>query len=130
MPRSYWDWQEMIAINAGGYFPYTPATNLLYGLHEALDMLLEEGLPQVFARHRRYGEATRRAVDAWGLEVLALDPVEQSHALTTVLMPDGPRRRRVPPRSCSSASTCRSGRASASSRTRCSASATSAGSTT
>ena len=89
MPRSYWDWPEMIAINAGGYFPYTPATNLLYGLHEALEMLFAEGLPNVFARHRRYGAATRRAVDAWGLEVLALDPAEQSAVLTTVLMPDG-----------------------------------------
>jgi alanine-glyoxylate transaminase/serine-glyoxylate transaminase/serine-pyruvate transaminase len=79
----------MIASNASGYFPYTPATNLLYGLHEALEMLFAEGLPQVFARHRRYGIATRRAVDAWGLEVLALDPVEQSPVLTAVLMPEG-----------------------------------------
>jgi len=62
MPRSYWDWQEMIAINAGGYFPYTPATNLLYGLHEALEMLFAEGLPQVYARHRRYGVATRGVI--------------------------------------------------------------------
>ena len=89
MPRSYWDWQEMIAINAGGYFPYTPATNLLYGLHEALEMLLAEGLPQVYARHHRFGVATRRAVAAWGLEVLAVDPAEQSDVLTTVVMPDG-----------------------------------------
>jgi len=89
MPRSYWDWHEMIAINASGYFPYTPATNLLYGLHEALAMLQDEGLPQVYARHRRFGVATRRAVAAWGLEVLALEPAEQSDALTTVMMPEG-----------------------------------------
>lgn len=61
MPRSYWDWREMLAINASGYFPYTPATNLLYGLAEALAMLFEEGLPNVYARHDRHGEATRRA---------------------------------------------------------------------
>ncbi|GAB2904867.1 aminotransferase class V-fold PLP-dependent enzyme [Paralcaligenes sp. KSB-10] len=89
LPRSYWDWKDMLAINPTGYFPYTPATNLLYGLHEALDMLFAEGLENVFARHRRHGEAARRAVRAWGLEILCLDPNEYSPALTAVLMPEG-----------------------------------------
>ncbi|GAC1342113.1 MAG: alanine--glyoxylate aminotransferase family protein [Acetobacteraceae bacterium] len=89
MPRSYWDWQEMLASNATGYFPYTPATNLLYGLREGLAMLREEGLPQVFARHLRHAAATRAAVRAWGLDVLALDPREYSPVLTTVVMPEG-----------------------------------------
>jgi alanine-glyoxylate transaminase/serine-glyoxylate transaminase/serine-pyruvate transaminase len=90
LPRSYWGWEEMIANGKGGYFPYTPATNLLYGLREALKMLLdEEGLDAVFARHQRHAEATRRAVRAWGLEVLALDPREYSASLTAVLVPGG-----------------------------------------
>ena len=90
LPRSYWAWDEMIANGKTGYFPYTPATNLLYGLREALKMLLdEEGLDAVFARHQRHGEATRRAVRAWGLEVFALDPREYSGSLTAVLMPAG-----------------------------------------
>ncbi|HEX6318541.1 MAG TPA: aminotransferase class V-fold PLP-dependent enzyme [Burkholderiales bacterium] len=90
LPRSYWAWDEMLANGKGGYFPYTPATNLLYGLREALTMLLdEEGLDAVFARHQRHGEATRRAVRAWGLEVLALDPREYSGSLTAVLTPAG-----------------------------------------
>ena len=90
LPRSFWDWGEMIASNKDGYFPYTPATNLLYGLREALKMLLEEeGLENVFARHRRHAEATRRAVRAWGLEVLAKNPAEYSASLTAVLMPAG-----------------------------------------
>ena len=89
MPRSYWDWQEMLGANATGYFPYTPNTNLLYGLDEALKMLEEEGLAQVFARHDRFAEATRAAVRGWGLEVLAVDPREYSSVLTTVMMPDG-----------------------------------------
>jgi len=90
LPRSFWDWGEMIASNKDGYFPYTPATNLLYGLREALTMLLdEEGLENVFARHQRHGEATRRAVRAWGLEVLAKNPAEYSGSLTAVLMPQG-----------------------------------------
>jgi alanine-glyoxylate transaminase/serine-glyoxylate transaminase/serine-pyruvate transaminase len=90
LPRSYWDWGEMIASNKDGYFPYTPATNLLYGLREALKMLLdEEGLENVFARHQRHAEATRRAVRAWGLEVLAKNPAEYSSSLTAVLMPAG-----------------------------------------
>ncbi len=90
LPRSYWAWEEMIANGKSGYFPYTPATNLLYGLREALKMLLdEEGLDAVFARHQRHAEATRRAVRAWGLEVFALDPREYSASLTGVLMPAG-----------------------------------------
>lgn len=89
LPRSYWDWKDMLAVNPTGYFPYTPATNLLYGLHEALDMLFAEGLENVFARHRRHGEAARRAVRAWGLEILCLDPDEYSPALTAVIMPEG-----------------------------------------
>jgi alanine-glyoxylate transaminase / serine-glyoxylate transaminase / serine-pyruvate transaminase len=88
--RSYWAWDEMIANGKSGYFPYTPATNLLYGLREALKMLLdEEGLDAVFARHQRHAEATRRAVRAWGLEIFALDPREYSASLTGVLMPAG-----------------------------------------
>jgi len=89
LPRSYWDWKEMIAINGKGYFPYTPATNLLYGLHEALEMLFSEGLDNVFARHDRFGEATRRAVNAWGLEILCKNPAEYSSVLTAVIMPEG-----------------------------------------
>src|SRR5471032_2528933 len=89
MPRSYWAWDEMLASGKSGYFPYTPATNMLYGLREALDMLFEEGLDNVFARHQRHAEATRRAVRAWGLEVLALNPAEYSGALTTVMVPAG-----------------------------------------
>ncbi len=90
LPRSYWSWDEMLAPNKNGFFPYTPATNLLYGLHEALKMLLDdEGLEQVFARHDRHAEATRRAVRAWGLEILCADPAEYSSVLTAVLMPEG-----------------------------------------
>jgi len=89
LPRSYWDWEAMIRDNKMGFFPYTPATNLLYGLREALRMLREEGLDRVFARHLRHAEATRRAVRAWGLEILCLNPDEYSPALTTVVMPEG-----------------------------------------
>jgi alanine-glyoxylate transaminase/serine-glyoxylate transaminase/serine-pyruvate transaminase len=89
LPRSYWDWREMLAANARGYFPYTPSTNLLYGLHEALAMLREEGLPQVFARHQRHAQATRLALAGWGLELLSLDPAAHSPALTAVVMPQG-----------------------------------------
>ena len=89
MPRSFWDWRDMLGPNATGYFPYTPSTNLLYGLREALAMLQEEGLPQVFARHQRHAAAVRAAVRAWGLEVLCQDPREYSPVLTGVLMPDG-----------------------------------------
>jgi alanine-glyoxylate transaminase/serine-glyoxylate transaminase/serine-pyruvate transaminase len=89
LPRSYWGWDEIIEANAKGYWPYTPATNLLYGLQAALDQLLEEGLPNVFARHDRHAEATRRAVRAWGLEILCADPALYSSSLTAVLMPAG-----------------------------------------
>lgn len=89
LPRSYWDWDPLIAANETGAFPYTPATNLLYGLQEAIRMLEEQGLEAVFARHDRHAEATRRAVKAWGLEVLALDPLEYSSSLTAVVMPKG-----------------------------------------
>ena len=89
LARTYWDWSEMLPHNAKGFFPYTPATNLLYGLNEAIDMLLEEGLDNVFARHTRHAEATRRAVRGWGLEVLCEVPEEYSSSLTAILMPDG-----------------------------------------
>ncbi|MCA3747906.1 MAG: aminotransferase class V-fold PLP-dependent enzyme [Rubrobacter sp.] len=89
LPRSYWDWRPMLAGNRDGYFPYTPPTNLLYGLREALGMLFEEGLENVFARHGRHAEATRRAVRGWGLEVLCLEPEEYSSSLTAVLVPEG-----------------------------------------
>jgi alanine-glyoxylate transaminase/serine-glyoxylate transaminase/serine-pyruvate transaminase len=87
LPRSYWDWEPMIRDGKSGYFPYTPAINLLFGLREALHMLLEEGLANAFRRHQRFGEATRRAVRAWGLELVALNPEEYSNAVTTVMMP-------------------------------------------
>ena len=90
LPRSYWSWDEMIASNKDGWFPYTPATNLLYGLRVALRMLLEEeGLDNVFKRHDRHAEAARRAVRAWGLEILCANPAEYSSSLTAVLMPEG-----------------------------------------
>jgi len=89
MPRSYWDWEEMLKPNANGFFPYTPATNLLYGLKEAIAMMLEEGLDNVFARHKRLAAATRAAVTHWGLEVLCQEPAEYSPVLTAVLMPPG-----------------------------------------
>jgi alanine-glyoxylate transaminase/serine-glyoxylate transaminase/serine-pyruvate transaminase len=89
LPRSYWDWQEMLKSNELGFFPYTPATNLLYGLREALHMLDEEGLPNVFRRHDRHGEATRAAVRAWGLEIVCEEPREYSSSMTAVFTPDG-----------------------------------------
>jgi alanine-glyoxylate transaminase/serine-glyoxylate transaminase/serine-pyruvate transaminase len=89
LPRSFWDWQAMFAANRIGFFPYTPATNLLYGLREAIRMLEEEGLQNVFARHDRHAEATRRAVRGWGLEVLCENPEEYSSSLTAVVMPEG-----------------------------------------
>jgi alanine-glyoxylate transaminase/serine-glyoxylate transaminase/serine-pyruvate transaminase len=89
LPRSYWDWAPIIAANARGFFPYTPATNLLYGLREACAMLAEEGLPNVFARHQRHAAATRAAVRTWGLEVLCADEREHSGSLTAVVLPDG-----------------------------------------
>jgi alanine-glyoxylate transaminase/serine-glyoxylate transaminase/serine-pyruvate transaminase len=89
LPRSYWDWGAMLTPNATGFFPYTPATNLLYGLREAIAMLREEGLDAVFARHARHAAATRDAVEAWGLDLLARVPSERSNALTAVMMPEG-----------------------------------------
>jgi alanine-glyoxylate transaminase / serine-glyoxylate transaminase / serine-pyruvate transaminase len=89
LPKLFWSWEEMIPHNKAGFFPYTPATNMLYALAESIDMLHEEGLPNVFARHIRHGEATRRAVAAWGLENLILDAKVFSPVLTAVLMPDG-----------------------------------------
>lgn len=89
LPKSFWSWDEMLDYNDKGYFPYTPATNLLYGLAEAIDMLHEEGLDNVFARHARHGEATRRAVRAWGLEIFCREPAHYSGSLTTVMMPGG-----------------------------------------
>ena len=89
LPKSYWGWEEMLAANKNGFFPYTPATNLLYGLREALAMLREEGLQNVYARHARHAEATRRAVRAWGLEIVCAVPAEYSNSLTAILMPQG-----------------------------------------
>jgi alanine-glyoxylate transaminase/serine-glyoxylate transaminase/serine-pyruvate transaminase len=89
MPRSYWDWQEMLASNPGGFFPYTPATNLLYGLREAIAMLMEAGMENVFARHHRHAEAVRAAVRHWDLEMVALDSREYSDSLTAVFTPQG-----------------------------------------
>jgi alanine-glyoxylate transaminase/serine-glyoxylate transaminase/serine-pyruvate transaminase len=88
-PKLFWSWEEMLPHNERGFFPYTPGTNLLYGLAEAIDMLHEEGLENVFARHDRHAEATRRAVRAWGLEVLCREPKYYSSSLTAVLMPEG-----------------------------------------
>ena len=89
LPRSYWDWQQMLESNRAGFFPFTPATNLLFGLREALHLLDEEGLPNVFRRHQRHGGAARAAVRAWGLEILCEDSREYSNSLTAVLMPEG-----------------------------------------
>ena len=89
LPRAYWDWDPFIASNDSGYFPYTPATNLLFGLKEAIGMLEEEGLDNVFQRHDRHAEATRRAVRAWDLDILAQNPEEYSSSLTTIVMPAG-----------------------------------------
>jgi alanine-glyoxylate transaminase / serine-glyoxylate transaminase / serine-pyruvate transaminase len=89
LPKSYWGWDEMIAANKTGFFPYTPATNMLYALGEAVDMLHEEGLENVFARHDRHAEATRRAAKAWGLEILCKEPRHYSSSLTAIMMPAG-----------------------------------------
>lgn len=89
LPKAYWNWADMLANNASGFYPYTPATGLLYGLEAAIDMLNEEGLDNVFARHERLAEATRRAVNAWGLEILCAKPADYSPAVTAVLMPEG-----------------------------------------
>ncbi len=88
-PRSYWDWAPLVAANKTGFFPYTPAINLLSALNEAIDMLLEEGLPNVFARHQRYAEATRRTVRAWGLELQCEDPSAYNPGVTAIRVPDG-----------------------------------------
>jgi alanine-glyoxylate transaminase/serine-glyoxylate transaminase/serine-pyruvate transaminase len=88
-PRAYWDWSPMLQDNLNGFFPYTPATNLLFGLREAIALLEAEGLDHVFARHLRHGEATRRAVQAWRLEVLCANPAEYSPSLTAILVPEG-----------------------------------------
>jgi alanine-glyoxylate transaminase/serine-glyoxylate transaminase/serine-pyruvate transaminase len=87
LPKSYWAWDEQLNSNQGGFFPSSPATNLLYGLRESLKLLMAEGLDNVFARHIRHGEATRRAVRTWGLPILCLEPAEYSPVLTTVVMP-------------------------------------------
>jgi alanine-glyoxylate transaminase/serine-glyoxylate transaminase/serine-pyruvate transaminase len=89
MPKSYWDWEPMLSTNKVGFFPYTPPTNLLYGLKESLKMLREEGLKNVFARHARHAEATRQAVQGWGLELNCANPEECSSSLTAVRMPPG-----------------------------------------
>ena len=89
LPKSYWSWDAMLSANKADFFPYTPATNLLLGLRKALRMLAEEGLDNVFARHRRLAEATRRAVGAWGLEIVCADPREYSDSLTAIFMPEG-----------------------------------------
>jgi alanine-glyoxylate transaminase/serine-glyoxylate transaminase/serine-pyruvate transaminase len=89
LAKSYWAWEPILAANKSGFFPYTPPTNLLYGLRESIRMLEEEGLRNVFARHDRLAEATRRAVRAWGLEILCANPEEYSSSLTAVLMPEG-----------------------------------------
>ncbi|HVB98331.1 MAG TPA: aminotransferase class V-fold PLP-dependent enzyme [Candidatus Dormibacteraeota bacterium] len=88
-PRSYWDWNPMLGFNPAGFFPYTPATNHLYGLREALAMLREEGLPNVFRRHDRHARAARAAVQAWGLEMVCEDPQQYSRCVTAVFTPAG-----------------------------------------
>jgi alanine-glyoxylate transaminase/serine-glyoxylate transaminase/serine-pyruvate transaminase len=89
LPRAYWDWEDMIKQNEAGFFPYTPATNLFYGLSEALKILNEEGLPNVFRRHDRHAEATRAAARAWGLEIVCEDPREYSSSITAMFVPEG-----------------------------------------
>lgn len=89
LPKSFWGWEEMIAMNKTNYFPYTPATNILYGLAEAIDMLHEEGLENVFSRHDRLAEATRRAAKTWGLELLCKEPKHYSSTITAILLPEG-----------------------------------------
>mgnify|MGYP003956177609 FL=1 len=89
LAKSYFDWGQMLENNKNGFYPYTPAINLLYGLNEAIDMLLEEGLENVFARHKRHADATRLAVKGWGLEILAKNPIERSDSITAILVPEG-----------------------------------------
>src|ERR1700720_3693281 len=89
LPRSYWDWQEVLELSRNGFFPYTPSINLIFGLREAVQMLLEEGLPNVFARPERHGNAPRAAVRAWGLELVCEEPTEYSNTVTAVFAPEG-----------------------------------------
>ena len=89
MQKAYWDWKPMLENNKNGFFPYTPSTNLIFGLDEALNILMEEGLENIFKRHARLAEATRIAVKAWGLEILAKNPEEYSNTITAVLLPEG-----------------------------------------
>jgi alanine-glyoxylate transaminase/serine-glyoxylate transaminase/serine-pyruvate transaminase len=89
LTKSYFDWGQMLENNKNGFYPYTPAVNLLYALNEAVDMLLEEGLENVFKRHRRHADATRIAVETWGLEILAKNPIERSDSITAIMVPDG-----------------------------------------
>jgi alanine-glyoxylate transaminase/serine-glyoxylate transaminase/serine-pyruvate transaminase len=89
LPRSYWDWPEVLELSRNGFFPYTPSINLIFGLREAVQMLLEEGLPNVFSRHQRHGRATRAAVRAWGLELVCEEPTEYSNTVTAVFAPEG-----------------------------------------
>jgi alanine-glyoxylate transaminase / serine-glyoxylate transaminase / serine-pyruvate transaminase len=89
LTKSYFDWGQMLENNKNGFYPYTPAVNLMYALNEAVDMLLEEGLENVFKRHKRHADATRIAVEAWGLEILARNPVERSDSITAIMVPDG-----------------------------------------
>jgi alanine-glyoxylate transaminase/serine-glyoxylate transaminase/serine-pyruvate transaminase len=89
LPRAYWDWEPMLRDNKAGFFPYTPSTNILYGLREALSMMRDEGLETIWTRHERFGRATRAAVKAWGLDILAQNAAEYSGVLTAVVMPDG-----------------------------------------
>ena len=89
LTKSYFDWGQMLENNKSGFYPYTPAVNLLYALNEAVDMLLEEGLENVFKRHKRHADATRIAVEAWGLEILAKNPIERSNSITAIMVPDG-----------------------------------------
>jgi alanine-glyoxylate transaminase/serine-glyoxylate transaminase/serine-pyruvate transaminase len=89
LPKAYWSWQDILETNRSGFFPYTPATNLLFGLQEALRMLREEGLPNIFRRHERHADATRAAVRAWGLDIVCEEPLEYSSSLTGVFTPEG-----------------------------------------
>jgi alanine-glyoxylate transaminase/serine-glyoxylate transaminase/serine-pyruvate transaminase len=89
LTKSYFDWGQMLENNKNGFYPYTPAVNLLYALNEAIDMLLEEGLENVFKRHKRHADATRIAVETWGLEILAKNPIERSDSITAIMVPDG-----------------------------------------
>ena len=89
LPKSFWAWDEILEANKNGYWPYTPSTNLLYGLNEALDMLLDEGMDHVLARHQRWAAGVRAGVEAWGLEIQCQDPSVYSPVLTGVVMPEG-----------------------------------------